>query len=145
MYSVTISVVLSLTVVTQYDGFQRCPPHSCLFSSGCFMNNHLAILPFIILTMFGIKNCGLQYTSTCTCSGIISNAVILNLYSSAILYIISLHSSTTFPLSTCFLYFVQKTIWYCNEYTYPLPYESVLLLLVFGFITVYKYYHLYKK
>ena len=54
IYLSTCSLLLSLTVTAQYEGFHRWPPHSSSFSSGCLMNSRLARFPFMILIMSGI-------------------------------------------------------------------------------------------
>ena len=63
MYATTRSLLRSLTVTAQYDGFHKCPPHSSCFNSGCERNNWRARFPFIIFIMSDIKNCGLQSRS----------------------------------------------------------------------------------
>ena len=142
MYATTWSLLRSLTVTAQYDGFHKCPPHSSCFNSGCERNNWRARFPFIIFIMSDIKNCGLQSRSKWIWSGITSIARILNLYSSASPYNIFLHSASIPFFRTCFRYFVHQTRWYCKEYTYPLPYESVFLLIVNISFSMFILYHM---
>ena len=55
---------------------------------------------------------------------------------------ISLHSASIPSFKTFFRYFVHHTRWYCREYTYPLPYESSLLLILNIFFFMFLSYHM---
>ena len=55
IYCSTCSLLLSLTVTAQQDGFHKGPPQRSFFRSGCLMNSHLARFPFMIFIMSGNK------------------------------------------------------------------------------------------
>ena len=53
-----------------------------------------------------------------------------------------LHSKSSPFFRTCFRYFVHQTRWYCKEYPYPLPYESVFSLILNIFSSLSILYHM---
>ena len=53
-----------------------------------------------------------------------------------------MHSASIPSFKTFFRYFVHHTRWYCREYTYPLPYESSLLLILNIFFSMFILYHM---
>ena len=79
-------------------------------SSGCSMNSHLAVFPFMIFTISEGKNWGLQSRRRWMWSGMTSMARIVKPYSCASSERYDFSSASIPSSKTFFRYFVHRTI-----------------------------------